>query len=184
MRRLHIEKAGLRGLAIAESHAPGSSHSVLAGVVMRRDLVIDGFVLGRATVFGDDSTDAILEMCSRLRRPDVSYVLLSGLIISMYNIIEMERIRRSLEVPVVGVTYRDSKGLSSALVGRFDPKKICRYRRLGRRERIRLGDAEVFVRCAGCTAAEARQLLADLTLQGSVPEPLRVARLLARVVSS
>ena len=42
MRSLHLEKKGLRGLAIAESFRQNSTKSVLAGVVMRRDFIIDG----------------------------------------------------------------------------------------------------------------------------------------------
>ena len=49
MRSLHLEKKGLRGLAIAESFKQNSVKSIFSGVVMRRDFVIDGFVFGNAT---------------------------------------------------------------------------------------------------------------------------------------
>ena len=62
MRSLHLEKKGLRGLAIAESFTPNSSKSVLSGIVMRRDFIIDDFVFGNATLCGDDATDSILNM--------------------------------------------------------------------------------------------------------------------------
>ena len=62
MRHLHLEKKGLLGLAIAESFTLQSKKSVLAGVVMRRDFVIDGFVFGKATLEGNDATDEILRM--------------------------------------------------------------------------------------------------------------------------
>ena len=57
MRRLHLEKKGIRGLAIAESFRQDSEKSVLAGVIVSNDLVVDGFVLGNATIKGDDATD-------------------------------------------------------------------------------------------------------------------------------
>ena len=50
MRHLHLEKHGLRGLAIAESFSQTSKKSVLSGIVMSTDLIIDGFVLGHSTV--------------------------------------------------------------------------------------------------------------------------------------
>ena len=50
MRRLHLEKKGIRGLAIAESFRQDLKKSVLAGVIVSNDLVIDGFVLGNATI--------------------------------------------------------------------------------------------------------------------------------------
>ena len=62
MRPLHLEKKGLRGLAIAESFRQNSEKSILSGIVMRRDFLIDGFVFGTTTINGDDATDAILKM--------------------------------------------------------------------------------------------------------------------------
>ena len=91
MNHLHIEKKGLRGLAIAESFKQEDKISTLAGVVIRRDLVIDGFVLGHTTVEGNDATYSILQMYDKLNRHDISYVIISGLVISMYNIVEIGR---------------------------------------------------------------------------------------------
>ena len=50
MRRLHLEKKGIRGLAIAESFRQDSEKSVLAGVIVSNDLVVDGFVLGLSLI--------------------------------------------------------------------------------------------------------------------------------------
>ena len=59
-------------------------------------------------------------------------------------------------------------------------EKINEYKKLGKRERITLHTSyDLFVRYEGCTIYEVKQLLNELTLQGSVPEPLRVSQLLA-----
>ncbi len=39
---LHLNKVGLRALGIAESFVRTMGHSILAGVVMRADLRVDG----------------------------------------------------------------------------------------------------------------------------------------------
>ena len=64
---------------------------------MRRDFCNDGFVFGSATLEGNDATDAILKMYDDLKRPDISYVLISGLIISMYNIIDIKKLSETLK---------------------------------------------------------------------------------------
>jgi endonuclease V-like protein UPF0215 family len=52
---------------------------------------------------------------------------------------------------------------------------------LGERQRVRLKTGyEVFVRARGASLDEARILLNKFTLDGRVPEPVRVARLAAR----
>ena len=103
MKNLHLEKKGLRGLGIAESFSQNSQKSILSGVAMRRDFVIDGFVFGNATLSGDDATDEILKMYKKLDRQDISYIMISGIIISLYNMIDIKRIHDALEIPVVAV---------------------------------------------------------------------------------
>lgn len=186
MRNLRLEKKGLRGLAVAESFMQNSEKSILAGIVMRRDFVIDGFVLGRATISGNDATDEIIKMHEKLARPDISYLLISGIIISMYNMVDIKKIHKKLEIPVIGVTYQDSPGIEQAIKHHFPDswkEKISEYNKLGEREKINLKTSfEVFVRKEGCELSDVKHLLNDLTLQGSLPEPLRVAQLLAKTL--
>ena len=184
MRTLHLEKKGLRGLAIAESFHQKSKKSILSGLVMRRDFLIDGFVFGETTLDGDDSTETILKMYEELNRPDVSYVLISGLIISLYNIIDIKKIHDLLKIPIIGVTYNDSEGMENAIKHHFPnsyESKIKQYANLGKRDKITLHtSSDIFVRREGCDLNDVRYLLNELTLQGSFPEPLRVAQLLAK----
>ena len=186
MRSLHLEKKGLRGLAIAESFRQNSSKSIFSGIVMRRDLMIDGFVFGSATLEGNDATTTILEMYDELQRPDVSYVMISGLVLSMYNIVDIKKIFDSLHIPIIGVSYHDSRGIEDAIKHHFPnsfKSKIDDYHKLGNRERITLHTShDVFVRKEGCSINEVKHLLNELTFHGSVPEPIRVSQLLAKAL--
>ena len=188
MRKLHLEKKGLRGLVIAESFTQNSKKSILAGVVMRRDFVIDGFVFGNATLEGDDATETILSMYKKLNRPDISYLLISGIIISMYNIIDLKKISKSLGLPVIGVTYQNSEGIEEAIRHHFPDSyesKLKEYQKLENRDKITLNTSyDIYIRKEGCTLSDAKHLLEELTLQGSFPEPLRVAQLLAKTLLS
>ena len=186
MRHLHLEKHGLHGLAISESFSQDSKKSVLSGIVMSTDLVIDGFVFGHSTVGGNDATDVILSMYERLGRPDVSFLLISGIVISLYNIVDVKKISEKIGLPVIGVTYKDSEGIEDAIKHHF-PKsyesKLVEYSSLGEREKITLHTShDLYIRNEGCTITEATQLLNKLTLQGSFPEPLRIAQMLANTL--
>ena len=184
MRSLHLEKKGLRGLSIAESFRENSSKSIFAGIVMRQDFVIDGFVFGSATLEGDDATDTILKMYDELQRSDISYLLISGLIVSMYNIINIKKLYDSIKIPIIGISYNDSLGIEDSLKHHFPnsfESKISAYQKLGKREKITLCTSfDVFVRKEGCTLSDVKHLLNRLTLHGSVPEPIRVSQLLAK----
>ena len=184
MNHLHIEKKGLRGLAVAESFQEKDKTSTLAGVVMRRDFVIDGFVFGYATISGNDATNSILQMYKKLYRDDISFIIISGLIISLYNIVDIKKIWQDVKIPVVGVTYENSKGIEDAIKFHFPnsyQSKIEEYHNLGERTKLSLHTGhDLYVRIEGCTIQETKNLLDAFTLQGSIPEPLRVAQMLAR----
>ena len=186
MRHLHLEKKGIRGLAIAESFSQNSKKSILSGIVMSTDLIIDGFVFGHSTVGGDDATDAILAMYEKLDRQDISFLLISGIVISLYNIIDMKRISEKIGLPVIGITYEESSGIEDAIKHHFPESyksKLTEYSKLEPRKKITLHTSyNLYVRNVGCTVLETKQLLDKITLQGSIPEPLKITQLLANTL--
>jgi hypothetical protein len=180
---LRVHKRGVRVLGIAESFRKTAPKSSLAGVVMRKDLRIDGFGSAEISVGGDDATEGILEIFGGLERSDINALLLNGSVISWFNIVDLDRVREETSLPVVSLTYQESEGLEGCIRKRFShpEEKIDMYRRLGPREAVRLKTGFlVYVRSLGATAEETKGLLNSFTLEGKVPEPLRVARLLAR----
>jgi len=183
---LHAGKKAIRALGIAESFAPRATQSTLAGVVMRGDLLVDGVVFGRATVGGEDATGAILSMLKRLSRKDVNLILLSGCILSRYNIVDVDLLSRESGLPVLCLTYKESSGIEAAIRAHFPHPggRLESYRRLGGRTSVTLHTGKkVFVRTAGLDKRTARRVLDSFTLQGSVPEPVRLAALAARAGS-
>jgi len=149
-------------------------------------LVIDGFVFGHSTVGGDDATDAILEMYEKLDRQDISFLLISGIVISLYNIIDMKRISEKIGLPVIGITYEESSGIEDAIKHHFPESyksKLTEYSKLEPRKKITLHTSyNLYVRNEGCTVLETKQLLDKITLQGSIPEPLKITQLLANTL--
>lgn len=152
---------------------------------MRGDLRVDGLATACATVGGDDATDAVLKIYKDLDRTDVNVLLLSGAAVSWFNIIDLQEVFDEVQKPLVCLTYEESHGLERYIIEYFpEPEeKLRRYRALGERTIVRLKTGyEVYVRALGATSEDARILLNKFTLEGRIPEPVRVARLVARAV--
>ncbi len=180
---LHLNKPALRVLGVAESFVRSRPYSILAGIVMRSDLRTDGIAFARATVGGNDATDAVLKIYKSLKRDDVNALIISGVAVSWFNIIDIQEIFERLNRPIVCLTYEESPGLEEYIREYFpDPEeKLRNYSRLGKRNSIMLKTGfEVYVRVLGASTDEARSLLSKFTLDGRVPEPVRAARLAAR----
>ena len=150
---------------------------------MRRDLIIDGMTFGSTTIEGDDATESVILMHKLLAREDINCILLDGLVISMYNIIDGERVAGETGLPVIAITFEDSQGLENSIKQHFDDwqDKLARYQKLGRREQVILKTGKtLFIRCWRVNSKRAVAILNAFTLQGSFPEPIRVAKLAAR----
>jgi uncharacterized protein len=186
---VHIEKKAIRALGIAESFSQKDTISTLAGVVMRSDLIVDGFALGTLKVSGSDATERILALLKDLNRNDVNAILLSGSILSLYNIVDVDSLNEECDLPVIALTFRKSRSdLEKNIKARFTKGeaklKLQLLKKLGKPDKIELRtNYPVFVRAAGVSLDDARKILDKFTLQGAVPEPIRLARLLARSVA-
>ena len=183
--RIKLEKRGIRALGISESFKKEiGTRSILGGVVMRSDLIVDGLLFGVATLEGDDATDAILSMVKRLNRNDINIIIISGAIISLYNIIDIDRVGQETGIPIICITFEESGGLVQSIKRHFPKKwekKVEEYKKQDRREVIYLKTGyRIFARTYGLDIDESKKVLDKFILQGAVPEPVRLARLLAK----
>jgi endonuclease V-like protein UPF0215 family len=179
---MHLAKRGLRALGIAESFT-GRATSTMAGVVMRKDLRIDGVAIASLTVGGMDATGAVLGIIASLGRRDINVIMVSGSVVAWYNVLDPDAISEESGLPLIVVTYEDSGGLEEDIIHHFpgDEARLQAYQNLGERVPVLLGEgARVFIRTAGLSAEDAARILRDFTRDGKVPEPVRVARLVAR----
>jgi endonuclease V-like protein UPF0215 family len=183
----HVDKKGIRVLGISESFIKNKSKkSILAGLIMRADLVIDGFSFSKATVGGMDATECVLEIYQKLGREDINLVFLNGCVISWFNIIDLKRVYRDIARPLICITYEKSEGLEKYFTEYFGndaEDRIAKYKENGEREEFKLHTGKIiFARYLGLKREDVIQVINKFTLHGSIPEPLRVARLLARTL--
>ena len=177
-----ISKKGTRALGIAESYS-GRERSVVCGVSMRKDRNIDGIRFSPVTVGGLDATDAVISLVRDFGRRDFNVLLLGGCVISWFNIVDLGEVARITEIPVICVTYEDSEGLLPDLMYHFpnDEQRLSLYRRLGDRTPVLLKTGQtIFIRPFGIPVHEAGILCDQFTIEGKIPEPIRIARLTAR----
>ncbi|ADQ68296.1 hypothetical protein C499_14715 [Halogeometricum borinquense DSM 11551] len=179
-------KSGTRALGIAESYTDDGveAESVLCGAVVRADRVIDGAAYGTCTVGGTDVTDVIRGLFSNLGREDVRLVFVAGVAPAWFNLVDLRRLADAVDRPVLSVSFESSSGLRSALKAAFSGEeldtRLAVYESLPPRRRVTVGDDTVFVRSVGISDDEAARAVRAYTPTGGRPEPLRVARLLAR----
>lgn len=176
-------KRGVRVLGVSESFARSDTRSIVAGIVMRGDLRMDGFGLCRPTVGGRDATEQLVALFKRLARDDIRAIILGGGVISWFNVIDLPRLYESTGVPVLCVSFEESEGLEKYIREYFPDdcdERIETLTRSGERTLVPLQTGHsVYLIVHGIGLKRAKQLLNLFTIDGRVPEPVRVARHIA-----
>ncbi len=180
-------KAAVRVFGVAESAPPHARTTILGGVVMRADFIIDGMVFGTATIGGMDGTDAVLDLIQRISREDIGCIMLHGSVIALYNMIDLQQLHDKSSLPIISVTKETQGDIREHLLATFPDEWEARWNivcRNGPMQPLTLPtDNDVFVQFHGAEWRVVKTLLERLTRFGGLPEPIRVARIFARTLA-
>lgn len=156
------------------------SHHGLVGLVgtvcsgTRLDIVVRGYV----TRDGDDATATMLGLVREKSLVHVRGVMLEGITTAGFNVIDLQALSAGLDMPVLVVMRRRPN---------FDHFFAALARVPGAAEKRALVEqagppealGRVWVQRAGLTLAEAEGMLEKTTSHGVIPEPLRLAHIIA-----
>lgn len=143
-------------------------------------LRMDGVLIGRVRRDGANAASRLADMVADSRfAGHVQLVMLQGVALAGFNVVDAHELARRLEVPVLVVARRepDLAAVERALRSRVrgGSRKWGLIQRLGPMEPA----AGCFVQRVGLTLEESRRVVERFTLNGHIPEPLRVAHLIA-----
>ncbi|MCL4451576.1 MAG: DUF99 family protein [Candidatus Thermoplasmatota archaeon] len=179
-------KRNLRILGIDDS--PFLRHDetcFLVGVIMRLDFYIEGFVMKQVHVDGNDAQDIIVEMVESRSAQGCNVIMTNGITFGGFNIIDPQALYERLKKPVITITNRspDMETIKAAISKHLHSQSsIDLIDRLSIEE-IQLSPGHlVYMNRAGISAVDARSLVRKTIRQGAVPEPLRMAHLIGRLV--
>ncbi|MFB6265594.1 MAG: DUF99 family protein [Candidatus Nanohaloarchaea archaeon] len=158
----------------------------LVGTVFRGGSYMEGVLREEVEVDGFDVTDKVLEMVNESKHRDqVQVALLDGITFAGFNVADLGRIAEEGEVGVVAVSRnkpdRERMGNGLENVDKRGKREEI-VERAGEAKKHRVEDGTVYFQYSGIEEGKARDVL-DLTcVRGVVPEPVRVADMIAAVI--
>jgi|YelNatPaOPRAMG01_1025707.scaffolds.fasta_scaffold00778_4 endonuclease V-like protein UPF0215 family len=155
-------------------------NAILIGVVMNGFLLED-ILIDTVKVDGLDATDKALTFVSKAGMLDL--ILLHGVPYAGFNLIDAHRVYEETACPVVCILDRkpDIQRVERALKMRFsDWQERLQVIKKNAPLELSLDGIKLIVVVKGLTLSEASRLLREITRLGKLPEPLRVAKLIAR----
>lgn len=143
-------------------------------------LRLEGVLSAKVRRDGANATRVLAGTVSTSRfMPQLQAILLQGIAMAGFNVIDMIALHQRLGIPVIAVVRRqpDMAAIRRALLTqvRGGHRKWALLEQLGPMEAA----AGLFVQRAGITLAETETLLKHLAVNSALPEPLRTAHLIA-----
>jgi hypothetical protein len=168
------------------SFQKGITQRALLAAVLFRGLEIEDVKFTKITV---DSLDATEKLSKLLSGWEFAAVLLAGVSFAGFNVINPTAIHEKFEKPVIIVTRTkpDNKAVHRALQRHFKDWKMRWevFEKLGSFHKVVIltDEPPIYIKAIGADVKWTYNLIQTLSVCCRVPEPIRVARLIARGLS-
>ena len=177
-------KQQIRLLGIDDSpFSFNDKYANIIGVVMRGGAYIEGVLKNQVSIDGDDATHICKNMIENTRHKEqIKAVLLDGVALGGFNVVDIEKLYNETKIPIITITRDkpDFDKIKEALQKHFSNWEV-RWNLLskGKLHEVKTKHNPIFVKCTGLSIDEAKEIIKLSTIRGVIPEPIRVAHLVA-----
>jgi len=158
-------------------------YAIVIGAVMRGGEYIECVLQRHIQIDGNDSTFACIDMIEKTRyKKQLRAMLLDGIALGGFNIVNIEEIYNETNLPVITITRDkpDFGKIKIALKKNFlDWNERFKLMKKGKLYEVKTKHNPIYVKCVGIDISEAKEIIKLSTIRGVIPEPIRVAHLIA-----
>lgn len=152
--------------------------SLVVGTFFRGGSSMDGVLSTKVRVDGSDSTRKLSAMIQKSKfRSQLRAILLDGIAVAGFNVIDVNRLHRETGIPVIVVMrdYPDLEKMTAALKRLGMKRKIPLLARAGEIHRA----GSVYIQPIGLPLEKAQEIIRLTCTRSHIPEPIRTAHLIA-----
>lgn len=180
-------KNGLRVLGLDDGpfNRDSSNTTVLVGVLMRLNSYIEGISVETINIDGMDVTQKILSMASGRFVQEIDFIMSNGVTFGGFNIMDAGLISETTGIPVISITRKqpDLESMFSALKLHFpDYMERIKILKSNAVNKIEYDKKTLYINCSGISIRDAISLIRKTTIMGNIPEPVRMAHLIATAI--
>jgi endonuclease V-like protein UPF0215 family len=177
-------KQQIRLLGIDDSPFSFSEkYANIIGVVMRGGEYLECVLSRQISIDGDDATFFCIDIIKNTKhRKQLKALLLDGVTFGGFNVVDVQEIHISTKLPVITVTRDkpDFLKIEKALKNNFaDWKNRLNLMKKGRLYVVNTKYNPIYIKCVGIDVEYAKEIIKLSTIRGVVPEPIRIAHIIA-----
>ena len=137
----------------------------------------------KVSIDENDSTKKIIQMINNSKfKPQLKCILLNGIAVAGFNVIDIGELHKKTKIPVIVVIrkYPNFKKIEETLKKIRQHSKYALIKKAGPVEKI----GKIYIQRKGITPEKAKELLNLTCTRSLIPEPIRVAHLIAGGVAT
>jgi uncharacterized protein len=166
----------------------GDRETLIVGCAFRGGRWIDGVLSTKAEVDGLDATDRLAALMKASRFKDARVLMMDGIAFGGFNIVDINRLSRQTGLPTIAVTrdMPDFALIEAALrhLSDFETRWNL-IKAAGRPRPVETRPLKsVYIQAAGIDFPDAEAVVKLSATRSLIPEPLRVAHLIAQGIVS
>lgn len=155
---------------------------ILIGVVYRGANFLDGLLKTEIDIDGTDATEKISSAIAKSKFKDLRVIMLDGITFAGFNTVDIKELYERTKLPVIVVLRKkpDFEKFKSALKNMENAeRRLKAVEHAGEIFWIGIDGKRICFQCFGLRKQEAEEIIKLATKHGLVPEPLRVAHIIA-----
>jgi len=156
---------------------------LVVGVIFRGGQFIDGLLSTSVKLDGLDATSKIIKAINRSRHRDqLRVIMLDGITFAGFNLVDIKMLNMKTKMPVIAVIRKkpDVNSFKSALKIFPDYNKRLK---IVENAGIPKKWNKIYYQCCGLSDDDCKKILELSTIRSNIPEPIRVAHLIASGLS-
>ncbi len=167
---------------------PNDKYVNVFGTIFRGGTWIDGLLKTRIKVDGSDATKKLIACVNQTRHYEqLRVMMIDGITLGGFNIVDIKELNKKTGIPVIAVTRRmpDFKKIKNALKNFSDGAERWKVvKKAGTPKACAVGGERIYYQAAGIDDDNAKKIIALSCTRSLIPEPLRVAHLIASGAST
>ena len=162
--------------------------STMVGVLMRADFLIESVSMERISVDGTDSTDRIIKMVENNFKGNAAVIMTYGVTFGGFNVADLFKVNLETGIPVISITRKkpDMGSIVSAIVNTQQDVdyKLEIMNSYHIQELTLENRSSIFINPIGIDVKSSSSIIRKLTRTGNIPEPIRIANIVASALKT
>ncbi len=160
---------------------------IVVGVVFRGGYSIDGVMHTKVVIDGLDATERLVSMINASpHRRQLRLVMLNGITFAGFNLVDINKLNEATKLPVLALTHEkpDLDAIRAALKNLPDFEERWRIiLAAGEIYEAENRGTKIYLEIAGILLNDAQKIIKLTSTRSCLPEPLRVAHIVASGIS-